>query len=66
MFRRFRVSQDKFLVFLFMLSLVIILNLLLASGVLRVSQVVTPFFIFYILYSYENIYKKLTHFRYRD
>ena len=66
MFNRFRVSQDKFLVVLFMLGLVIILNLLLASGVLRVSQVVTPFFIFYILYSYENIYKKLTHFRYRD
>jgi hypothetical protein len=55
MFRRFRVSQDKFLVFLFMLSLVIILNLFLTSGVLKVSQVVTPFFIFYIL---MKIFKK--------
>lgn len=62
MFCRFRFLQDKFLVVISMLGLVVVLNLLLASGVLRVSQVVTPFFIFYILYSYENIFKKLAYF----
>ena len=49
MFRHFRVSQDKFLLVLFMFGLVIMLDLLVASGVLRVSQVVIPSFIFYIL-----------------
>jgi hypothetical protein len=57
MFLRFKFSKEKFLIISFMLFLVIMANLLLASGVLRVSQVITPFIIFYILNSYESISK---------
>jgi len=45
---------------------VVVLNLLLASGVIRNITVVTPFFIFYVLYSFESIYKKIKHFKYFD
>lgn len=58
-FIRFRVSQNKFLIIIFIFFSVSVLNFLLASGVLRNLQVLTPFFIFYILYSYEIFSKKI-------
>ena len=63
-FIRFGISKDKFLVVLLIIGAVVVLNLLLASGVIRNITVVTPFFIFYVLYSYESIYKKIKHFKY--
>jgi len=58
-FIRFRVSQDKFLIIILVFFSVSVLNFLLASGVLRNLQVLTPFFIFYILYSYEIFSKQI-------
>jgi hypothetical protein len=45
----FKKYKLEFLVILALILAIIILNLLLASAVIRVSQVVTPFIVFYIL-----------------
>lgn len=51
--------KKEFLVILVLIFSVIILNLLLASAVIRVSQVVTPFIIFYILETIKAKHLKL-------
>ena len=43
-------NKDLFVVIIFMTVSILVLNLLLASGVLRVAQVATPFLIFYCLH----------------
>ena len=52
---KFKFEKSIFIFFIFFTCLIIIINFLLASGVMRVSQIALPFLLFYCL---ESIYLK--------